>query len=86
MTNLVFLLKLGGEGSEGVLGPQPVIWSVLECSLKGRLQKKINTTNLGFWLKLGGEGSEGVPGAQPVNGHYLNVPPKVPGHFFKRVK
>ena len=52
---------------------------------KGRLQKK-NTTNLGFWLKLGGEGSEGALGPQPVNGHYLNVPPKVPGNRLKHVK
>ena len=44
---------------------------------------KKNTTNFGFWLKIGGGGSEGVPGAQPVNGHYLNVPPKVPGNCLK---
>ena len=59
---------------------------MVKCLL-GKVSKKTKKHyKLGFLAEVrGAEGSEGVPGPQPVNGHFLNVPPKVPGNCSKSV-
>ena len=56
LKKLGFSYEVRGEGSEGVPGAQPVIWSVFECSNEPKMTKNCYKTDNGSQVWRGGRG------------------------------